>query len=274
MRDMEKFIRKKAAVRKELDSLQKQEQKLAKAAGHTGGDGLAKRIEDKIPEKIHRGLEKAFCTAFGIVFERGTQLIEKSYCKEDMQEKYAIQNFSVELRGTRRELRKMKRSVEMAGMGNLAVTAVEGIGLGALGIGLPDIVIFTSVMLKGVYETALRYGFEYDSPGEKLLILKLLETSVSKGEDWEKRNAEIDALIHQEAMPECTPEEMKEQAERTAAAFAADMLLLKFIQGLPVVGMVGGIGNPVYYSNVMKYVVLKYRKRYLLRLERGLYAET
>lgn len=270
---MEKDIRKKAALRKELDSLQRQEQKLAKAAKRSGGNGLARRIEDKIPEKLHRGLEKAFCTAFGVVFERGTHLIEKSYSKENMQEKYAIQNFTVELRGTRRELRRMKRSVEMAGMGNLAVTAVEGAGLGALGIGLPDIVIFTGVILKGVYETALQYGFDYDSPGEKLLILKLLETSVSKGRDWEKRNAEADVLISREAVPECAPEELKEQTERTAAAFAADMLLLKFIQGLPVVGMVGGIGNPVYYSNVMKYVALKYRKRYLLRLERGMYAK-
>ena len=46
------------------------------------------------------------------------------------------------------------------------------------------------------------------------------------------------------------------------------MLLLKFIQSLPVVGMIGGMGNPVYYHKVMKYAGLKYRKRYLCGLER------
>lgn len=44
-----------------------------------------------------------------------------------------------------------------------------------------------------------------------------------------------------------------------------DMLLLKLIPGLPVVGILGGAANPVYYSKVMKYVQLKYRKRYLLK---------
>ena len=44
------------------------------------------------------------------------------------------------------------------------------------------------------------------------------------------------------------------------------MLLLKFIQGLPVVGLIGGAANPVYYRKVMRYVQLKYHKRYLLEL--------
>lgn len=51
--------------------------------------------------------------------------------------------------------------------------------------------------------------------------------------------------------------------EKTANAFAEDMLITKFIQGIPIVGMVGGAANPVYYHKVMGYVQLKYRKRYL-----------
>ncbi|HIQ75459.1 MAG TPA: EcsC family protein [Candidatus Cottocaccamicrobium excrementipullorum] len=63
-------------------------------------------------------------------------------------------------------------------------------------------------------------------------------------------------------------EKVKEQTGRTADAFAMDMVLLKFIQGLPVVGILGGAGNPLYYNKVMKYAELKYRKRYLLKLMR------
>ena len=51
--------------------------------------------------------------------------------------------------------------------------------------------------------------------------------------------------------------------QETASAFALDMLLLKFIQGLPVVGVLGGAANPVYYNKIMKYIQIKYRKRYL-----------
>ena len=50
----------------------------------------------------------------------------------------------------------------------------------------------------------------------------------------------------------------------TADDFALDMLVLKFIQGLPVVGVVGGLSNPVYYNKIMEYIRLKYHKRYLL----------
>ena len=61
-------------------------------------------------------------------------------------------------------------------------------------------------------------------------------------------------------------ERVKEQTGRTADAFAMDMVLLKFVQGLPVVGILGGAGNPLYYNKVIKYAELKYRKRYLLKL--------
>ena len=47
-------------------------------------------------------------------------------------------------------------------------------------------------------------------------------------------------------------------------AFAMDMLAAKFIQGLPVVGAFGGLSNPVCWKQVMTYVQLKYRKRYLM----------
>lgn len=269
MQGMKRIERKKAAVRKELESLRRQEQRMAKKAVQEKADGVAKRLEEKIPERIYHTLEKAFCKAFGLIFEKGTQIIEKSYQKETLQEGYAVQNFSAEVRGTRREMRRMKKSADLAGLGNLAMTTVEGVGLGVLGIGLPDIVLFTGVLLKGVYETALRYGFDYDTPEERLFILKLLQGSVSAGEDWERLNGEIDGQITREV----GQEELQAQTEQTAAAFASDMLLLKFIQGLPLVGVVGGLGNPVYYSRVMKYVGLKYRKRYLLGLEKRLCAE-
>jgi hypothetical protein len=57
---------------------------------------------------------------------------------------------------------------------------------------------------------------------------------------------------------------MAEQLQHTSDAFAMDMLLMKFIQGLPIVGIVGGLANPVYYQRILNYVKLKYRKRYLL----------
>ena len=60
------------------------------------------------------------------------------------------------------------------------------------------------------------------------------------------------------------PDDLQNQIGTTADAFALDMLVMKFIQGLPVVGVIGGLSNPVYYNRIMEYVRLKYHKRYLL----------
>ena len=57
---------------------------------------------------------------------------------------------------------------------------------------------------------------------------------------------------------------LTEQIKNTADAFAMDMLLVKFIQGLPIAGILGGVSNPIYYKRIMNYVQLKYHKRYLL----------
>ena len=151
----------------------------------------------------------------------------------------------------------------------MAMTTVEGIGLGALGIGMPDIVLFLGNLLKGVYETALNYGFDYESRQEQLLILKMMQTALSSGKHWVQRNAEVDEMLELETI-DITDDVFKQQVKDTASAFAIDMLLLKFIQGLPVVGIIGGAANPVYYRKVMKYVQLKYRKRYLQKQKGGM----
>lgn len=257
------------AVQKELLTLQKQEEKMQKAALKQRPASVWKtELEKKVPEKVYTNLKGAFGKAFSIVFEKGTGIIEKSYHKDTLHQNQQIRDFSVQVKGTRRQLRKVKQSAEVAGLGNMALTTVEGIGLGALGIGLPDIVMFVGVMLKGIYETALHYGFDYNAVGERYLILKMMEASLAKGARWIELNAEVDRLIYlgRQQVPDL--EDFMDQRYRTADAFAIDMILLKFIQGLPVVGILGGAGNPVYYNKVIHYVRLKYHKRYLLQLER------
>ena len=256
--------RREAALNKELLSVEKQEQKMEQAALKAKPAVWKKELENRIPEKVSAGLESAFCKGFGVVFDQGRIIIEKSYNKEDLQADHAIRDFAVQLKGSRKELKQMHRSAMQSGFVNMAVTTVEGIGLGALGVGMPDVVLFLGNLLKGVYETALNYGFDYESRQEQLLILKMMQTALSNGESWLHRNAEVEEMLELETV-DITDDVFKQQVKDTASAFAMDMLLLKFIQGLPIVGIIGGAANPVYYSKVMKYVQLKYRKRYLLK---------
>ena len=253
-----------AALQKELEQLEKRERRLERYAEKQEPPEWKKALETKVPEKVRVSLEKAFCKAFSVVFQHGNTLIEKTYDKEELQKDHEIQAYAVELKGNRRELRRMRKAAGAADLRNMALATVEGAGLGLLGIGLPDIVIFIGMLMKGVYEAALHYGFDYDSPQERLFILKMMEASLSRGEERIRADREVDAMCAALPSAEEAKNLLQEQTDRTAKAFAADMLLLKFIQGLPVVGLLGGAGNPVYYRRIMKYVQIKYHKRYLL----------
>lgn len=264
--------RRKAALTQELLAVEKQEKKMQRSALKAKPAAWKAELESRIPEKVYTGLESAFCKGFGLVFNQGRAIIEKGYNKEDIQADHSIRDFAVQVKGGRKELKQMHKSAKQADFLNLAVTAVEGVGLGALGIGMPDIVLFLGTLLKGVYETALNYGFDYESRQEQIFILKMMQTALSTGENWVTRNAEVDEMLTLEAVG-ITDEDFKQQMKETSSAFAMDMLLLKFIQGLPVVGIIGGAANPVYYSKVMKYVQMKYRKWYLLKQEGAITSE-
>jgi hypothetical protein len=252
------------ALNKELLIVEKQEKKLQQAAGRAAPAAWKQELEKYIPAKVYSQLENAFCKGFALVFNQGRGLIDKCYNKEDLRENYMVRDYAVQVKGGRKQLRQMHRSAKQSDLLNLAVTTAEGVGLGVLGIGMPDIVLFLSVLLKSVYETAMNYGFDYESRREQMLILKMMETALSTGEDWVRNNEQVDALMVSQA-EEISEEVFQDQQKAAASAFAMDMLILKFIQGIPVVGIVGGAANPVYFRKVMKYVQLKYRKRYLTR---------
>lgn len=250
-------------IQRELLYIEKREQKLARLA-QKSKPGWKEELETKIPEKVRVNLEKAFIKAFSIIFKYGDSMIEKGIDKDMILKEYEEHDYAVRLGQTRKDLKKLRRDAGTADMKNMAVTSAEGIGLGILGIGLPDIVVFLGMLLKGVYETSLRYGFRYEDEKEKVLILKMMQASLSRGGEWEANNREADAMLCSRNM-ESSHGLLKKQIEETGKAFAVDMLMLKFIQGLPVVGIVGGAANPVYYRRVLRYVRLKYYKRYLLR---------
>ena len=255
------------AIDKELLVLEKQEKKIEQEVLKVKPAVWKQQLESKIPDKVYDGLESAFCKAFSALFHQGRVVIEKTYNKEEIQTDYAIRDYAVQLKGRRKELRKMQKNAQRLDVINLTVTTLEGVALGTLGIGMPDIVLFLGTLLKGIYETALSYGYDYESCQEQFLILKMMEVSLCTGERWKKQNKQVDFMLTENGFV-ITQEELEIQLKTTASVFAMDMLLLKFIQGLPIIGIVGGAANPLYYKKILKYVHLKYQKRYLLALKK------
>ena len=249
------------ACEKELKYIAKQERKLQKQA--MASDGAWKStVASFIPEKIYVNLRAAFATAFNIIFEKGIDVIEKTYSKERLMKDFESNDLAVDNIQSRRELRKFRSNVSSSNRWKSIVTTAEGVGLGALGIGLPDIVLFIGFLLQSIYEVALKYGYDYNNPGERLLILKMMSAAIAKREKWIEADMEVEELLKKPADPDY--DAIQTQIGNTADDYALDMLVLKFIQGLPIVGVVGGLSNPVYYNKIMEYVRLKYHKRYLL----------
>lgn len=257
-------VKHRALIRRELLKIQTEEQKLRKKAETAKPANWKKALEEKIPEKGYTGLETAFCTGFTLVFRHGRKLIELTYRKEGLKQEHILRDQAVQMEASHRDFKQMQSNVRKTVTKNMAVTTAEGVALGALGVGMPDVVLFLSTLLKGVYETALHYGFGYETPAEQYLILRMLSASLKTGRTWLWEDEKVDALLREDAVA-VTPEVLTEQIRKTASAFALDMLVLKFLQGMPVVGILGGAANPLYYRKVMEYVQRKYRKRYLLK---------
>ncbi len=257
------------SLNKEFRVLQRREDKLMAAALKAGKPGWKRVLEEKVPEKVYAGLNGAFSKGFELVFQHGRKVIEKTYKKDAMTQAHAARSEGFKTTGNRKEMKQMTKNARKSSGLNLAMTTVEGIGLGALGIGMPDIVLFLTTVLRGIYETALHYGFGYDTRFEQMLILKMMAASLSSAEDWFHRNAEVNNWILR-GEREISDEEFQNQIRDTASVFAVDMLLLKFIQGLPVVGILGGAANPLYYQKITGYAQLKYKRRYLLDYQKTL----
>ena len=254
--------RQKKLLQKELLRVERQEQVLRREALRAKPPAWKAALEQKVPEKIRTGLESGFRKGFTIVFTSGRPIIEKSYRKEELKANHAVHDYAMQMKGGRKEWRQLRREAKQANWLNLAATTAEGMGLGALGIGLPDIVLFLGMLLRGIYETALHYGFDYEDRWEQLLILKMMTTALSTGEEWEYHHSKLEALLKEEVQ-QVSEQAFADQIDQTASVFAVELMALKFIQGLPVVGVVGGAANPVYYARVLKYVRCQYEKRYL-----------
>lgn len=225
------------------------------------GTKLNQLLAEKVPAKLQGTLDVAFAKGFETIFEKGTGIIEKTYKKEDLEQRYQINAFAADIKENKKTLRRFGKQAGSSNAKNLVLTSVEGIGMGAFGVGLPDIPVFVGVVLKSVYEVALHYGYRYDTPEEKYFILKIIETALSHGHTLVRENAVLNEFIQKPQLPENY--EVSAQIAATSSTMSKELLYMKFLQGIPVIGAVGGAYNTVYLQQILKYAKLKYQRRFL-----------
>ena len=252
-------------IYRELAKIDKKEQRLFRANDFVDWRILTKKLEAKIPPGFHEKLNTIFYQGFKLVLRNGVGVIEKTYDKGKSQAEYDVNNYAFTNLGNKQGVRRLVRTAHKKHLTNLGLAAGEGSVLGLLGIGLPDIPIFLGVLLKSVYEIALSFGFDYESEAEKYYILLLFQGALGNGAKKQRLNGSIDQVAAQLDKHAPVTYDFDLETRITADALATDLLVLKFVQGLPLIGVVGGVTNVVYCNKVTEYAKLKYKKRYLLK---------
>lgn len=258
---------KETDMKREWKRLTRQEERFLKRNEKEPSAAWQDKIAQAVPEKLNDTLHTAFYKAFEMILEKGTGVIEKTCQKEKKEQNYKINAYAANVRDNRKSFQAFGKEAKRSQTLNTAVSAIGGIGMGLAGVGLPDIPIFLGVILKSIYEIALSYGYSYDTQQEQIFILKLIEAALSHETELTEAEQQINLWIQCQTQVngamgfQITREE---QMRRTADVLANEMLYLKFVQGIPVVGVIGGLSDMVYQKKISDYAQLKYKRRFLL----------
>ena len=220
---------KRTPLQKEWDKLEVQEQRFLQKRLEKKESILNQKLEEKIPPKLQGTLDAAFAKAFALIFEKGTGIIEKTYQREKLEQDYQVRQYTADVKQNSKSLRAFSKKARDTGTKNLLLSGVSGIGMGVLGIGLPDIPVFTGMILKNIYETALQYGYSYESREEKYFILLLIRGAVSYGDTLCEIDGKVNEFIRNGMLPE---EYQDKETDRTnSGIFVKRASLYKVLTG-------------------------------------------
>lgn len=259
------MFQKKTSYQKEWEKFVKKENKYLEKQRNKKESFINQKLEEKVPEKLQGTLDAAFAKAFHLIFEKGTTVIEKTYRKEEIEKQYQINEFTNQVRQDKKSLRSFSKNAKGSGTKNLVMSGAAGIGMGILGVGLPDIPVFTAMILKSIYEIAMHYGYSYENEKEQHFILLLIQGAVSHGEEMFAIDHKINHYIASAVWAEVKTKE--EMIQMTARCLSKELLYMKFIQGIPVVGAIGGAYDVVYLKQITEYANLKYERRFLEKIK-------
>jgi hypothetical protein len=94
-------------------------------------------------------------------------------------------------------------------------------------------------------------------------MLLLISGAMTKGARQAEYDKKIIKLGQQIDAYDAVALDLTDYMEDTSALLSTILLTTKFIQGLPIVGIIGGLANPFILNKISVYAELKYQKRYL-----------
>lgn len=242
-------------LKQELQSLELKEKRFLNKKMVDGK--LKEKVYEKIPENLEETLNNVFIKAFEITFNNATSIIEKSFDKEKINLEYEVNKFVLDYKENTKNIKNLDNQPKKSNFLNNVFTTSVGTGMGILGLGIPDIPLFVATILRGIYQISLSYGFDYKTKKEKIYILRLIRTALAKTpEEKYKHNENLENGKYYNII-------LEDEIKNTAQVMANSLLLEKFIQGIPVIGAVGGAVNNSIYKKISNFSMIKYKKRYI-----------
>lgn len=282
------MLNKLSPLEREWNAFLRKEEKLVKRYEKVTEPFWEKKLKTVIPEQVREKLEAAFYTAFKAILKNGLGMIEKTYSKERLQAEFKTREYAQTVLSTRKNLAACRKNAGKQTVRNVAFSGAEGAVLGILGIGLPDIPLFLAMVFRSLYTLALHYGIDYESSREQELLLELLALSLYRGADFKKTDAQMNQKLYRMASEDRDKRgrAMHQRNEGTlvlaegnvseltiknaAKAMSGELLYLKFLQGIPIAGIIGGLYDGIYLKKITDYAALKMERRYLLsKMEPG-----
>jgi len=256
----------KNIIKKNLNILEKKEQKILNTKQNIIDEKLepfVDKVESIVPDSLRGTLDTGFYKAFQLIFENGTKYIEKLYNKKKIQYNHNVNDFILTKNVDKKSMRRMDKHAQQSKFINISISTLEGAGLGLLGMGLPDIPLFVAMILKTIYEISLSYGYIYELEDEKVYVLNLICAALSKGETQLNYNLHVDEISYKIDNNIDFDYDMDKEIIKASKILSDSMLTSKFVQGIPLVGVIGSITNYKVINKISKYSSIKYKKRYL-----------
>lgn len=226
---------------------------------------LKGKLKEKIPAKLSSALNASFYAGFQLVFGKGTFIVEKSYNKYRLDLEHDLLNYMFDKHHEKKYLRELDKQSFRFKTLNSGAAAIEGGTLGLLGIGLADIPLVIAIILRTLYEIGQNYGYQHDSSQEKAYLLLLLCASLSKGVKQKEYNCLLDDLSYKIDNGLSVDIDLKDTMESASQVLTDTLLTAKFIQGIPIIGITGGLVNHLVVKKTGEFAEIKYKKRFLLR---------
>lgn len=247
---------------RQLERLRRREEQMFRRDAARRKGRIMSWAEKRVPDKLIHTMDIAFYTAFQVLFQRGTGLLGRTIPTRKLLGERYLKEYAIKKAPGARSMGAFHRSAVLSGTLTTAAATAEGCVLGLLGMGLPDIPILMSILLRAIYHTAVRYGFAYDTKGERSYILLVLCAALADGPDRQSYSAradELGRLLDRDQVPWV---DLEAQLREAAKALAGAMLVPKFLQGMTLIGVVGGASNFSTSRRVTEMANLKYQRRF------------